>query len=601
MTVQVIKLSKERENKVSSISATFVHEGNIIPFKVNEVDRPEVYKEVEELISSTKTSSDSFAEELFNLMSPAAKIEKTIKSSFYLSKNVSIRNGGIYFEGKRIEETLEAHLFSLLDDETPKDEKLWSSYVRFLDNLYQNANEEIREQLFRWMDYENKKGQGFAITEDGFIVGYKGCDGTILEPVSKHSGFAIVDGIEMNGHIPNKVGSVISMPRSAVQHDPTVGCSHGLHVGTRAYATSWAPILLLVKVNPRDVVSVPFECESQKMRVCEYTILEVTDASKEHKNFYSYGSESSNDELSELRANLGKEVVVIEDGETYEGTLTDAFMNGDDIVAIVRDGFDDVLLEFIVSDDKDCSISLAPENYVLSLDGARELMDAEEEIEIQYDGKTFVGIITDVYDKPGKEPGIIVNDFHDTIKHIKLHRIENFFSLENGEIHEEDLDDFEDLEVDNDALDSISDEVEEFKDLLNENVTVKYDGDRTFSGVVSSVYDEPGKEPGVIIRGEFQTKHIKIQRIDMITIECDCDESNPCEGCEDGCIVEASQFSEILKYDLGTKLLVVFKAFDGKFETVVGTLNDVNKCEQHFTVGSYEIQFEDVVVIQNIK
>ena len=63
------------------------------------------------------------------------------------------------------------------------------------------------------------------------------------------------------------------MPRGEVQHDPESGCSTGLHVGTYAYAQGYArAALLTVHVNPRDVVSVPTDCDAEKMRVCRYVV-----------------------------------------------------------------------------------------------------------------------------------------------------------------------------------------------------------------------------------------------------------------------------------------------------------------------------------------
>jgi hypothetical protein len=43
-------------------------------------------------------------------------------------------------------------------------------------------------------------------------------------------------------------------------------------VGSEEYATSFGQRTVIVKVNPRDVVSVPLDCDCQKMRVCEYEV-----------------------------------------------------------------------------------------------------------------------------------------------------------------------------------------------------------------------------------------------------------------------------------------------------------------------------------------
>ena len=68
------------------------------------------------------------------------------------------------------------------------------------------------------------------------------------------------------------------MPRGDVEHDPGVGCHVGLHAGTWDYASSFAQgAVLTVEINPRDVVSVPTDCQDQKMRVCRYTVTGITE------------------------------------------------------------------------------------------------------------------------------------------------------------------------------------------------------------------------------------------------------------------------------------------------------------------------------------
>lgn len=595
--VTLVSLSQERENKINAVSATFMSNGNIVPLMVNEKDRPEVYAKVKDLLEKNALNLTQAAQDLFNLMSPVAKVSSQIESSYFLSNNVSIRGSRIFFGEERLEEALETHLFSLLDDAKPKDEKIWRSYVRFLDNLFQNANKEIREQLFRWMNYENKAGNGFGITDDGCIVGYKGCAGTILDPISKHSGFAIVDDVEMNGQIPNKVGSVIRMPRAAVQHDPSVGCSQGLHVGTRDYATRWAPILLLVKVNPRDVVSVPFECDSQKMRVCEYTVLKVTDVSEEHKMYHG----SDEDFEADVLDMIGEEVEVQYYGQTYEGILVDIYTEGDEVVALVSvedEGMEFNLSETTISllcyneeEDENEDEDEDENNYAgfeMSLEEAYELKESGDEVSIQYDGKEFTGVVTDVFEARWKEPGVIVRSEDGEVKHIKLHRIEDFIVEDESE----DLETF-------------------LKNMVDEEIYVFFDGDREFTGVISEVFSAPGKKPGVILRNAdtMEVKHIKFERINHIEFEdsCfNCKEEDLCSGCEDGCTVEVGPFKNLLEVAVDTKVEVVYKNYlsDGTFriDTVVGNVKDVSKCAQMITLqNGLTINFFDIISFQENK
>lgn len=185
----------------------------------------------------------------------------------------------IFMDYEPIDPVLEKECIKALDS---GDEKVWSGLANFIKRLYSNTASYVREQLFTWLEatFQDDGTHGFSILPDGRFVGYKGCgvdeNGVAI---SNRVGFAIVDGVEHNGHIPNAVGSVVEMPRGMVQDDPAVGCSRGLHVGTWGYASGFAEgRILTVAVAPEDVVSIPVDCDAQKLRCCRYEVLEIVDA-----------------------------------------------------------------------------------------------------------------------------------------------------------------------------------------------------------------------------------------------------------------------------------------------------------------------------------
>ena len=77
----------------------------------------------------------------------------------------------------------------------------------------------------------------------------------------------------------NLPGSVLRFPRRDVDSNTSVGCSQGLHAGTHTYATEWARggKLVAVAIKAVNVVSVPDDCTFQKLRVCEYEVLNEVD------------------------------------------------------------------------------------------------------------------------------------------------------------------------------------------------------------------------------------------------------------------------------------------------------------------------------------
>lgn len=179
-----------------------------------------------------------------------------------LDDRVEVKNDTIYFDGEPVHTTLGATILRYV-----REGRESTGLVKFMENLAENPSFRSREQLFSWV-----KDRDLIIDEDGYFLGYKGVrpDGK-----SSHNGGAEVNGVWVDGNVPNEEGSVISMPRAKVQDDPNIGCSFGLHVGTYNYAKSFASRLLEVRVNPRDVVSVPVECNEQKLRCCRYEVLKL--------------------------------------------------------------------------------------------------------------------------------------------------------------------------------------------------------------------------------------------------------------------------------------------------------------------------------------
>lgn len=184
-----------------------------------------------------------------------------------LSERVTAANGRLYLDGEEVANALSGQVVRFLNEGVDD----WQPLVNFFENVQANPNEHSREQLYAWLE-----GEAFTITEDGLIVGYKSVQSTGDGYQSISSGRAIVNGEVHTGRIPQDIGDVVEMPRGEVTFDPGIGCHTGLHVGTYGYADTFSgDTLLEVHVNPRDVVSVPTDCNAQKMRVCRYTIVDT--------------------------------------------------------------------------------------------------------------------------------------------------------------------------------------------------------------------------------------------------------------------------------------------------------------------------------------
>lgn len=190
-----------------------------------------------------------------------------------LSERVSVAHGRVFFDGDEVDSTITQQIVRCLDDPSVGD---WKPLVLFMENVAANPNPHSREQLFDWL-----RDRDFTITSNGCFIAYKGVtsigEGDNETYVSCSSGHGIVNGERHEGQLPNYVGATVEMPRGDVQHDPSRGCHTGLHVGTHKYAEGYnRAALLTVLVNPRDVVSVPTDCNAEKMRVCRYVVSDDT-------------------------------------------------------------------------------------------------------------------------------------------------------------------------------------------------------------------------------------------------------------------------------------------------------------------------------------
>lgn len=100
------------------------------------------------------------------------------------------------------------------------------------------------------------------LTPDGNFLAYKGVDENFMDRYS--------------GKFSNAVGEVLEMPRRNVCDDANIGCSHGFHAGSYEYAKGYAHSggnLMIVEINPADVVSVPHDCNCQKLRTTKYKVV----------------------------------------------------------------------------------------------------------------------------------------------------------------------------------------------------------------------------------------------------------------------------------------------------------------------------------------
>lgn len=181
------------------------------------------------------------------------------------SNGIAIRNGEAYLNGYRLGGVLAQRLVE-------RAEKGWSitALSNFAAKLYKNPSKTSVSELYLFIEKAD-----MPICEDGDFLAYK---------VVRH------DYLDCHtGTISNAVGEIVAMPRFEVDDNRNNLCSSGLHFCSYAYLSTMTQStkqdytgkgkrVVVVKINPSNVVSVPADYQNTKGRTCEYEVIsELTD------------------------------------------------------------------------------------------------------------------------------------------------------------------------------------------------------------------------------------------------------------------------------------------------------------------------------------
>ena len=232
-----------------------------------------------------KTGQTHLIENLVNIAKAVTK---------FASGKVKVENGLILFGDTPVHNTLTTRILSMMNEGFKFDHMLL-----FLENLMANPSFRAVNETYTFLE-----NHGLPITEDGCFLAYKAIRNNYTDI--------------RTGKFDNRVGQTPSMPRNQVDENYEADCSSGLHVGALEYVVSFGAFvkgqfvgtggnrLVIVKVNPRDVVSVPRYAGHTKMRVSTYTVIsEVVDVVKELDKivYKSDGSELAPDAPAEKADN----------------------------------------------------------------------------------------------------------------------------------------------------------------------------------------------------------------------------------------------------------------------------------------------------------
>lgn len=230
----------------------------------------------------TYTSSQPYFDELKKLLSqPKDKIKWNEVVDIinaeehlinYTGKNISVCNGRFYYrntEGTTIELAENAIINRILDMQSKR--KPFDNMLKFLDNLAANPDIIAINELYLFLS-----DCDMPITDDGHFLAYKKIRKDYTDCYT--------------GTICNKVGTLVTMLRDNVDNDRTRTCSNGLHFCAKGYLPHFGDndeVIVAVKVNPADVVSIPADYNNMKGRCCKYYVVAEIDVKQSLEDFVS--------------------------------------------------------------------------------------------------------------------------------------------------------------------------------------------------------------------------------------------------------------------------------------------------------------------------
>jgi hypothetical protein len=168
----------------------------------------------------------------------------------YGQGNVSVQGEALFWKGREMHNALTSRMIAMLQEGFPIE-----PMVAFMENLMSNPSKRAVDELYGFLEKNN-----LPITPDGHFLAYKKVRGDYKDC---HT-----------GTMDNSVGQVVEMERNEVDDNKDRTCSTGLHFCSQSYLNHFSgERTVIVKINPRDVVSIPRDYNDSKGRACRYEVV----------------------------------------------------------------------------------------------------------------------------------------------------------------------------------------------------------------------------------------------------------------------------------------------------------------------------------------
>ena len=245
----------------NSLSVIFLDTGN-----AHSIDR--THENWDAIVEKLKSEDYTGLEDLIS-------VKGKIASYVSDSQNVEVVDDGVKYKGRYIDNYLTQKILSFMKNDYPV-----KPLLNFFEKVMKNPSKRSVDQLYKFLEHGN-----MPLTPDGNFLGYK----AVREDWKDY----------YSGRYDNSPGKSVQMERNEVCDDPNLGCSRGLHVGTISYARDYGKPggrIIIVEVDPSNCVSVPHDCNHEKLRTSEYFVVKEFERILETDYDEEYSSEDDNSE-----------------------------------------------------------------------------------------------------------------------------------------------------------------------------------------------------------------------------------------------------------------------------------------------------------------
>ena len=205
-------------------------------------------------------------------------VESAVQDYLDEEAEIEVKDGAVSFQGEVVHNQVVDRILDFMRQDLP-----YKPLVKFLSKLMANPSRRATDELYAFLEHKN-----MPLTPEGNFLAYKGVDENFKDFYTRK--------------FDNAVGNVLEMRRNGVCDDANIGCSSGFHAGSYEYAKGYASNggnLMVVEIDPSDVVSVPFDCNCQKLRTYKYKVVahyETVEAPPlEHHLYDEFESDEENE------------------------------------------------------------------------------------------------------------------------------------------------------------------------------------------------------------------------------------------------------------------------------------------------------------------